>query len=141
MLATLALVVALSLAALTRRVTFAPAMRWPLIGLTAVVALAPSAHGAADFIDARLAVLLAYLVLASLRGLSGRVAQGWAVALAVVVVVARLAAARRYGPATMLKPPIFVRRSASSRRARGRWSSRRRPGAAPRSTPWISTAA
>jgi hypothetical protein len=92
-LATLALVVALSAAVLTRRVTFATAMRWPLIGLTAIVALAPSAHGAADFIDARLAVLLAYLVLASLQGPSGRAAQGWAVALAVVVVLARVGAA------------------------------------------------
>jgi hypothetical protein len=68
-------------------------MRWPLIGLTAIVALAPSAYGAADFIDARLAVLLAYLVLAALRGPSGRAAQGWSVALAVIVVLARVGAA------------------------------------------------
>jgi hypothetical protein len=92
-LATLAAVVALAVAFLTRRVTFAPPMKWPLIGLTAVVVLAPSAHGAADFIDARLAVLLAYLVLASLQEPRGMAARGWTIALAVVVVVARIAVA------------------------------------------------
>jgi hypothetical protein len=92
-LATLALVVALAVASLTRRVAFAPAMRWPLLGLTAIVALAPSAHGAADFIDARLAVLLAYVVIASLRGPRGHVDRVGAAALAVLAVVALVAAA------------------------------------------------
>jgi hypothetical protein len=92
-LASLALVVALSVALLTRRVAFAPAMRWPLIGLTAIVALAPSAHGAADFIDARLAVLLAYIVMASLQGPRERAERAWAAALAIVAVIALVGAA------------------------------------------------
>ncbi len=58
-------------------------MRLPLVGVAAVVALAPSAHGAADFIDARLAVLLAYLALASLQGPRGAPAKRWTAALAV----------------------------------------------------------
>jgi hypothetical protein len=91
-LATLALVVALSAAALTRRVAFAPTMRWPLIGLAVVVALAPPAHGAADFIDARLAVLLAYVVIASLQGPRGQAVQSVAVALAVLALLARVGA-------------------------------------------------
>ena len=70
-LGTLALIVVVAGGILTRRVAFAPAMRLPLVGVAAVVALAPSAHGAADFIDARLAVLLAYLALASLQGPRG----------------------------------------------------------------------
>ena len=51
---------------------------------------APSAHGAADFIDARLAVLLAYLAFASLRGPSGSAGKTGAAVLAVALVVARV---------------------------------------------------
>ncbi|THD42652.1 MAG: hypothetical protein E7774_14960 [Bradyrhizobium sp.] len=92
-LATLALVVALSAALMTRRVAFAPAMRWPLVGLLAFVALAPPTHGAADFIDARMAALLAYLVFASLQGPHAARARGWIAAVAVLVAVARVGAA------------------------------------------------
>ena len=62
-----------------------------LLGAVAlIVAFAPSAHGAADFIDARLAVLLAYLVFASLQGPHEAPAKGWTIALAVVAVAARI---------------------------------------------------
>jgi hypothetical protein len=88
--ATLVLVLIVAAGVLTRRVAFAPAMRWPLVGLAAVVALAPSAHGAADFIDARLAVLLAYLAFASLQGPSGSAGKAWTAALAVALVAARV---------------------------------------------------
>ena len=88
--ATLGLVIIVAAGVLTRRVAFAPAMRAPLVGVAAVVALAPSAHGAADFIDARLAVLLAYLVFASLSGPHEAVAKRWTIALAVALVAARV---------------------------------------------------
>jgi hypothetical protein len=88
--ATLVLVVIVAAGVLTRRIAFAPAMRWPLVGVAAVVALAPSAHGAADFIDARLSVLLAYLALAALQGPSGSAARAGTAALAVALVAARV---------------------------------------------------
>jgi len=88
--ATLVLVLIVAAGVLTRRVAFAPAMRAPLVGVAAVVVLAPSAHGAADFIDARLAVLLAYLAFASLQGPREAAAKGWTIALAVALVVARV---------------------------------------------------
>ena len=88
--ATLVLVVIVAAGILTRRVAFASAMRAPLVGVAAVVILAPSAHGAADFIDARLAVLLAYLALAALQGPSGGAGKTWTAALAVALVVARI---------------------------------------------------
>ena len=88
--ATLALVILVAAGLLTRRVAFAPTMVRPLGFLALIVAFAPSAHGAADFIDARLAVLLAYLVFASLSGPRGTAAKGWTIALAVVAVAARV---------------------------------------------------
>jgi len=89
-LGTLTLIVVVAGGILTRRVAFAPAMRLPLVGVAAVVALAPSAHGAADFIDARLAVLLAYLALASLQGPREAAAKRWTIALAVALVATRV---------------------------------------------------
>jgi len=88
--ATLALVVLIAAGILTRRVAFAPKLVWPLGAVALIVAFAPSAHGAADFIDARLAVLLAYLVFASLQGPHEAPAKGWTIALAVVAVAARI---------------------------------------------------
>ncbi len=88
--ATLVLVVIVAAGVVTRRVAFAPAMRAPLVGVAAVVVLAPSAHGAADFIDARLAVLLAYLAFASLQGPREAAAKGWTIALAIALVAARV---------------------------------------------------
>jgi len=88
--ATLVLVLIVAAGVLTRRVAFAPAMRAPLVGVAAVVIFAPSAHGAADFIDARLAVLLAYLAFASLQGPSGGAGKTGTAVLAVALVVARV---------------------------------------------------
>jgi len=88
--ATFVLVVIVAAGVLTRRLAFAPSMRAPLVGLAAVVALAPPAHGAADFIDARLAVLLAFLALASLQGPSGGASKAWSAALAAALVAARV---------------------------------------------------
>jgi len=88
--ATLVLVAIVAAGVLTRRAAFAPAMRLPLVGVAAVVALAPSAHGAADFIDARFAVLLAYFVFASLNGPREAAARRWTIALAIAVVAARV---------------------------------------------------
>ena len=88
--ATFVLVLIVAAGVLTRRVAFAPAMRAPLVGVAAVVIFAPSAHGAADFIDARLAVLLAYLALASLQGPSGSAGKAWTAVLAVALVAARV---------------------------------------------------
>jgi hypothetical protein len=89
-LATLALVVVVAVGLLTRRAAFTPTMIRPLGFIALIVALVPSAHGAADFIDARLAVLLAYLVFASLSGPQEARAKAWTVALAVVAVAARI---------------------------------------------------
>ena len=90
-LATLALIIVVAVGLLTRRVAFAPTMIRPLGVIALIVALVPSAHGAADFIDARLAVLLAYLVFASLSGPQEATANAWTIALAVVAVAARIA--------------------------------------------------
>jgi hypothetical protein len=92
-LGVLALVIVVSAGILSRRVAFAPMMVRPLGLLLLVVAFAPSAHGAADFIDARLAVLLAYLVFASLSGPSDARAKAWTIALAIVAVAARIGVA------------------------------------------------
>jgi hypothetical protein len=87
----LALLIVAALA--TRRAAIVPAMRGTLWGLGAVVAVMPSALGAGDFLDARLAVLLAYLVLSSLSGLSGPRAKQAAALLALAIVALRFAAA------------------------------------------------
>jgi hypothetical protein len=91
--ATLALVVLVAVGILSRSAAFAPTMIRPLGFIALIVAFVPSAHGAADFIDARLAVLLAYLVFASLSGPQEGAARGWTIALAVVAVAARIGAA------------------------------------------------
>ncbi len=88
--ATLALVVIVAAGILARRVAFAPAMIGPLGAVALIIILAPSAHGAADFIDTRFAVLLAYLVFASLSGPREAAARRWTIALAVALVVARV---------------------------------------------------
>ena len=88
--ATLILVLIVAAGVVARRVAFAPSMRLTLVGVAAVVALAPPAHGAADFIDARLAVVLAYLALASLQGPSGSAGKAWTAALAAALVAARV---------------------------------------------------
>jgi hypothetical protein len=77
----------------TRRLSLAPPMRFVLIGLLVTVIAAPSARGAADFIDARLAVLFAYLALASLQGPRDAAAARWLVGLALAIGVARVGAA------------------------------------------------
>jgi hypothetical protein len=92
-LATFALTLLLVAALCARRAAIVPAMRGTLWGLAIVVAATPSALGAGDFLDARLAVLLAYLVLASLSGPSGPRAKQAVALLALVVVVLRFAVA------------------------------------------------
>lgn len=87
---TVALAILLAVGLLSRGLTLASAMRWPLAALlTAIVAL-PPASGAADFVDARLAVLFAYLAVASLAGPRDPTAAGWLAAAAVIAVVARV---------------------------------------------------
>ena len=72
--------------------TFAPAMRLPLAGLLAAIAILPPAHGAADYIDARLAVFFAYLAMASLGGPAGASAQWRLAAVAALICAARVVA-------------------------------------------------
>ena len=79
-------------AALHRRhLSLSPRIRWLLLAFGAVIVALPSAKGAADFIDARLAVLLAYLVIASLRGPRDSSPRWCFVWLAVAIVAARAA--------------------------------------------------
>ena len=90
---TLALVAALFAGWNRRLLTFAPVMRLPLVGLIVAILALPPASGAADYIDARLAVFFAYVAVASLGGPVGASAQRWLAAAAAIVCVARLAAA------------------------------------------------
>ncbi len=90
---TMALAIALFAAWNRRLLTFAPAMRLPLAGLLAAIAALPPARGAADYIDARLAVFFAYLAVASLGGPVGASAKRWLAAAAALVCAARVAAA------------------------------------------------
>ena len=84
--------VLLGAAALTGRLGVAPATRWALAGFLAVVLAIKSSWGAAVFLDARLAVFLAYVALASLSfELRGPEAKGF-VAILVVACVVRAAA-------------------------------------------------
>ncbi|MGO4872479.1 MAG: hypothetical protein ACLPGW_18050 [Roseiarcus sp.] len=76
-----------------RDLSLAPRMRWLLLGLVGVIVALPSARGAADFIDARLAVLLAYLALASLQGPRGATAARFLVGLSVAIGLARVGVA------------------------------------------------
>jgi len=87
---TMGLTIGLAIGLQRRRLTLAPAMRGVLVGLLAVIVVLPPASGAADFIDARLAVLLAYLAVASLGGPRGLLAKRWVAAAAVVVTLARV---------------------------------------------------
>jgi hypothetical protein len=90
---TMALAIALFAAWSRRLLTFAPAMRLPLAGLLVAIAALPPARGAADYIDARLAVLFAYLAIASFGGPVGAAAKRWLALAAAIVCVARVAAA------------------------------------------------
>jgi hypothetical protein len=72
--------------------TFAPAMRLPLAGLLVAIAVLPPAHGAADYIDARLAVFFAYLAMASFGGPVGASAQWRLAAAAALICAARVVA-------------------------------------------------
>ena len=92
-IATFALTLLIVIALVARRAAIVPAMRGTLWGLAIVVAVAPSALGAGDFLDARLAVLLAYLALASLAGPRGARAKQALAVLALAVVAARFAVA------------------------------------------------
>jgi hypothetical protein len=81
-------------ALLHRRIlSLAPRMRGLLLVLIGVIAALPSARGAADFIDARLAVLLAYLALSSLQGPRGATAARLLIGVSVVVGLARVGVA------------------------------------------------
>lgn len=90
---TMALAIALLAAWNRRLLTFAPAMRLPLAGLLVAIAVLPPARGAADYIDARLAVLFAYIAIASFSGPTGVSAKRGLAAAAALVCVARVAAA------------------------------------------------
>jgi len=90
---TMGLAVVLAAGLDRRLLTLAPAMRLPLAGLFVAIAALPPAHGAADYIDARLAVFFAYLAVASLGGPVGASAKRWLAAAAAAVCVARVAAA------------------------------------------------
>jgi hypothetical protein len=76
-----------------RRLSLAPGMQWLLILGVAVTIALPPARGAAEFIDARLAVLMAYLAVASLRGPRDAAAPRWLVGLSVAFVLARVGVA------------------------------------------------
>lgn len=89
-LVTMGFVFVLAAAWLSGRVAIASAMRGVLLGLAAVIVVAPSARGAGDFIDARLSVLLAYLALASLRGPSGEAAFRFVAGAAVAIALVRV---------------------------------------------------
>jgi len=81
----------LLVARLSRRLSLAPAMMWPLLGFAAFVVVVPSAWGAANLIDARLSVFAAHLALAALASeWRGRPARLLAVLIALVA-VARIA--------------------------------------------------
>ncbi len=90
---TMALAIALFAAWNRRLLTFAPAMRLPLAGLLVAIAALPPARGAADYIDARLAVFFAYVAVASLGGPVGASAKRWLAAAAAIVCAARVVAA------------------------------------------------
>jgi hypothetical protein len=90
---TVALAIALFAAWSRRLLTFAPAMRLPLAGLLVAIAILPPARGAADYIDARLAVFFAYVAIASLGGPSAAAAKRGLAAAAAIVCAARVAAA------------------------------------------------
>ena len=92
-LETTALAIILAAGLQRRSLSLAPAMRWLLAGLLVVIATLPSARGAADFIDARLAVVFAYLAIASLAGPRSVAATRWLAAIAVAIALARVAAA------------------------------------------------
>ena len=102
--------------------------------------LPPSAHGAADFIDARLAVLLAYLAFASLQGPRGAAAKGWTAALAVALVAARVGLAAPHWAEYDGWADDFRDAIRAVRRARACSPSRRRRGAVPLSTRQTSIA-
>lgn len=90
---TMALAIALIAAWNRRLLAFAPAMRLPLAGLIVAIAVLPSASGAADYIDARLAVFFAYLAVASFAGPAGASAKRWLAIAAAIACVSRVAAA------------------------------------------------
>jgi hypothetical protein len=89
-LETMALAVVLAVGLLRGGLTLAPTMRWPLFGLLAAIVVLPPASGAADFIDARLAVLFAYATIACLGGPRDATATRWLAAAAVAAALARL---------------------------------------------------
>ena len=125
---TMALAIALIAAWNRRLLAFAPAMRLPLAGLIVAIAVLPSASGAADYIDARLAVFFAYLAVASFAGPAGASAKRWLAIAAAIARVSRVAAAApRLGRICASRLTTSAGRSALSRPAPGRWSSRRRP--------------
>jgi hypothetical protein len=90
---TMALAIVLVAGLNRRQLTLAPAMRLPLAGLLVAIAALPPAHGAADYVDARLAVFFAYLATASLGGPVGASARRGLAAAAALVCAARVAAA------------------------------------------------
>jgi hypothetical protein len=87
------LAIALFAAWSRRLLTLAPAMRLPLAGLLVAIAVLPPARGAADYIDARLAVFFAYVAVASLGGPVGAYAKRGLAAAAAIVCAVRVAAA------------------------------------------------
>lgn len=91
--ATMGLTAVVVMALHWRRVSIAPQMQWLLIAGLAVTIALPPARGAAEFIDARLAVLMAYLAIAALRGPSDAAAARWLVGLSVAFVLARVGVA------------------------------------------------
>ena len=72
--------------------TFAPTMGLPLAGLLAAIVVLPPARGAADYIDARLAVFFAYLAIASLGGPVGASPKRWLAAAAALICGLRVVA-------------------------------------------------